>query len=195
MRRGTALAAAPARGFTLLEAMVGLGLLVVGLVGLAALQLVAVRANHFGTKMSHASALARDLAENVQRWDYDDPRLAIVETVDSTDHPRIRERWELGRADTVLARARPQFGEVASDANATTPGALGAGYQGLSPDVDRDGQPDFHRYWSVWGIDLANTGTVQGKLVQIVVRWRDASAGHRQVTLGTFLANPQAGLE
>lgn len=189
------------RGFSIIEAIIAMSILAIGLIGMAALQIVAVRANQFGSRMGHASALARDLAENAQRWDYADARLAVLETVASADDAKIQAKWEMGRAEVVPSSARAQFGELAGDTNATTANALGATYQGLSPDLDLDGTPEFHRYWTSWGLDLTASGTPQGKLVQIVVRWKDASVsvggvtGYRQVALSTYVPNPQAALQ
>jgi hypothetical protein len=77
-----------------------------------------------------------------------------------------------------------------NDQNATSFAALGATYQGLSSDVDGDGKADFTRYWNVYSVDLAGTGTPSGKLVQIIVRWNDPSVGWRQIAVTTFKRNP-----
>src|SRR5205823_5920150 len=50
-----------ARGFTMIEALVSLVVMLIGLLGLASLQVVGVRSNHFGRKMAIASVLMHDL--------------------------------------------------------------------------------------------------------------------------------------
>jgi type IV pilus assembly protein PilV len=50
-------------GFTLLEVMISLVILSVGLLGLAALQLVAVKNNAFSSEMTYATMLAQQQAE------------------------------------------------------------------------------------------------------------------------------------
>ena len=50
-------------GFTLLEVMIALMILSVGLLGLAALQLVAVKSNAFSSEMTYATMLAQQHAE------------------------------------------------------------------------------------------------------------------------------------
>jgi prepilin-type N-terminal cleavage/methylation domain-containing protein len=187
------------RGFTLLEAMIALAVMAIGLLGLASLQVVGVRANHLGRKMALASALMRDLAESVQRWDYADARLAgprpiVTSTTDAT----ITSRWDMGRAATASYTA--DYAEQAADANATNQGQLtAANYTGLlATRVD----PDYgaaatvpvgvKRYWNVFTLDVSGSGSAQGKLVQIIVRWREPGVGMRQITGSTFRPNPAA---
>jgi type IV pilus modification protein PilV len=50
-------------GFTLLEVMIALVILSVGLLGLAALQLVAIKGNAFSSEMTYATMLAQQHAE------------------------------------------------------------------------------------------------------------------------------------
>jgi type IV pilus modification protein PilV len=182
-----------ARGFTLIEAMVSLVVLAIGMLGLMGLQLVGVRANFFGKQLGKASELARDLAESSTRWDYNDARLAAITTVNSTNSAAVTPRWDLGRADAVPNSAQHQYCEMPGDPNCTNAGALGANYHGLSGDVTQDGTYQFRRYWTVYGVDIAGLGTPQGKLIQIVVRWKEPGLGWRQVQTSSYLPNPQAG--
>src|SRR5205807_6825719 len=63
------------RGFSLIEAMMASIIMLIGLLGLAGLQIVGMRANNIGKRMSQASLLAQDLAQNMQIWAYADNRL------------------------------------------------------------------------------------------------------------------------
>lgn len=186
------------RGFSLIEAMVAMAVLAIGLLGMASLQIVGVRSNQFGGRMARASQLGHDLIEQVQRWDYADTRLTALQVVTTPTDTVVKNRWDLGRADTVPSTVRPQFGDTAGDANAVTAGALGTTYQGLSNDVDKDGKPDFRRYWNVYDLQVTESGkvTVKGKLVQVIVRWKDASVagGNRQVSMSTFKPDPLAAV-
>jgi prepilin-type N-terminal cleavage/methylation domain-containing protein len=187
------------RGFTILEAMIALVVMAIGLLGLASLQVVGVRANHFGRKMALASSLVRDLADNVQRWDYGDARLATPRpVVTSTTDSSITTRWDMGRA--TAAGYTADYAEQAGDANATNQGQLtGTNYDGLlATRID----PDYattstvpvgvKRYWNVFSLDVSGSGSSQGKLVQIIVRWREPGLGMRQITGSTFRPNPAA---
>jgi hypothetical protein len=77
-----------------------------------------------------------------------------------------------------------------SDPNAGTSNALGPLYQGFSSDVDGDGKPDFTRYWNVYAVDPGSTGTPNGKLVQVIVRWNEPNVGWHQIAISTFKRNP-----
>jgi prepilin-type N-terminal cleavage/methylation domain-containing protein len=187
------------RGFTLIEALIALAVMAIGLLGLASLQVVGVRANHFGRKMALASALVRDLADTVQRWDYGDARLAAPRPiVTSTTDTTITSRWDMGRATTASYTA--DYAEQAGDANATNQGQLTAvNYDGLlatriDPDyADAATVPvGVKRYWNVFTVDVSGSGASQGKLVQIIVRWREPGLGMRQIAGSTFRPNPAA---
>lgn len=181
------------RGLGLVESLVSMAVLGIALVGLTQLQLVAVGANSFSRKMSQASMLAADLAENIGRWDYDDPRLASGATASSLDASSILQLGDLPRSELITdASRKPHFAAQETD-NATTDEALelyGNAWEGLSADIDHDGVEDFERYWSVFDITNAQ-GLVDGKHVVIVVRWREAGLGFRQVTATTFRFNPR----
>ena len=58
------------RGFTLLEVMITTVILAVGLLGLASLQIVAIKGNSFGQQMSVASTLAQNRLEQLRRTEY-----------------------------------------------------------------------------------------------------------------------------
>jgi len=62
-------------GFTLLEVMIALVILAVGLLGLAALQLVAVKSNAFSSEMTYATMLAQQHAESLKNLPFTDGNL------------------------------------------------------------------------------------------------------------------------
>lgn len=62
-------------GFTLLEVMIALVILSVGLLGLAALQLVAVKSNAFSSEMTYATMLAQEHAERLKSLPFTDANL------------------------------------------------------------------------------------------------------------------------
>lgn len=178
------------RGTTILEAMIAMAIVLVGLLGFAGLQIVTSRANQFNKRMSQANAVAMDLSENVKRWAYTDARLATAAAVTSLEDADIADGWDLGRSATL--GTKQQYSDKASDPNATNPGMLATGYQGVSTDADGDGTPDFTRYWNVYALDTGSSGTPNGKLVQIIVRWKEPGFGYRQVATMAYKPNPQA---
>ena len=60
-----------AEGFTLLEVMITVVILAIGLLGLAGLQIVAIKGNSFGQQMSVASTLAQNQLEELRQIPYD----------------------------------------------------------------------------------------------------------------------------
>ncbi|RLB04963.1 MAG: hypothetical protein DRG83_03640 [Deltaproteobacteria bacterium] len=58
-------------GFTLLEVMIAFVILAIGLLGLAALQIVAVKGNAFSSEMTFASMLAQQKLEELKNIDFD----------------------------------------------------------------------------------------------------------------------------
>jgi type IV pilus assembly protein PilV len=181
------------RGTTLIEAMVAMSIVLIGLLGLAQIQTLVVRTNHFAKRMAQASALAVDMEENIKRWGYTDSRLNSPVTVLSMNDNEITSRWDMGRGTTTSYQAH--FSDKASDPNAVTPNALGATFQGLPTDIDADGTADFTRYWNVITVNTTGTPTANGKLVQIIIRWREPGLGFRQVTASAFKPNPAVALE
>ncbi len=132
------------RGFTMIESMITMVVLIIAFLGFATLQLVGVQANYFGDRLVQASQLATDLTENVRRWPYTDPRLTPLSTItgpSAISDPSITGNWDLGTS--LATSSKVQYSDLANDPNATNPGALGTNYQGLSSDVNLDGVPDF----------------------------------------------------
>ena len=62
-------------GFTLLEVMIALVIMAVGLLGLAALQLVAVKSNAFSSEMTYATMLVQQHAEVLKSLPFTDTKL------------------------------------------------------------------------------------------------------------------------
>lgn len=62
-------------GFTILEVMIALVVLSIGLLGLGALQLVAIKGNSFSSEMTYATMLAQQQAETLKNHAYTDADL------------------------------------------------------------------------------------------------------------------------
>jgi Tfp pilus assembly protein PilV len=61
--------------FTLIEVMVALIILIVGLMGLATLQLAAIKSNSFSSEMTYATMLGQQQAEYLKSLPFTDPNL------------------------------------------------------------------------------------------------------------------------
>ena len=59
------------KGFTLLEVLIGLIILSVGLLGLAAMQITFLRGNSFSIKMTEATSIARNKIEDFNNTPFD----------------------------------------------------------------------------------------------------------------------------
>lgn len=64
-------------GFSLIEMLVAIVILTVGLLGLAQLQITAIKANSQSTTSIAATALAQQALEQIMAWDADDARLDV----------------------------------------------------------------------------------------------------------------------
>lgn len=190
------------RGFSLIEAMVAAVVMLIGMLGLAGLQVVGMRANNVAKRMAQASLLAQDLAQNMELWQYTDARLIpqnnpALQT--DTNSAAIAAFWDLKNteAPTAADGSALQFDYADGPAPAGTAlmtDQLAADYQGVQGPVDTSlpgtEQVIFTRYWNVYNVDLAGTGSPQGKLVQIVVRWKEPNFGFRSVTHSFFKYDP-----
>jgi Tfp pilus assembly protein PilV len=194
------------RGFSLVEALMASIVMLVGLLGLATLQVVGVRSNHFGRHMTQASQLAQDLIENLQRWDYNDVRIspAIARSwnvQDATSTAAVDKEWDMGRGAAAThtdgSSYTADFSEGTANANRTAalgaafcaPSPPGCPYIGLSGDVDGDGVLDYQRYWNVWTTTF-DGATTTGKFIQVIVRWKETGLGYRQIAASTFKEIP-----
>src|SRR5260370_37303501 len=128
------------RGFTVIESLITMVVLIIAFRGFATLQLVGVQANYFGDRLVQASQLATDLAENVRRWPYTDPRLTPLSTIigpSAISDPSITGNWDLGTSLSTASKL--QYSDLATDPHPSKPCALYTNHQGLSTDVNADG--------------------------------------------------------
>lgn len=165
-------------GYTLIEVMIAMVLLLIGAVGLLGLASQGNAMNADGRRMTRATAIAQDLVANVELWAYDDARLANRTTANDTD---------LGDADGVFeTEATP----VADHGEADL--ALGGPWLGIPASELTAG--GFQRYWNVAEIDDWNANGIRDmKRIAVVVRWPHGSAWRRIVLFSTKI-NPAESL-
>jgi type IV pilus modification protein PilV len=193
------------RGFSLIEALVASMVMLIGLLGLAGLQVVGVRANNLGKRMSQASLLAQDLVQNMQVWQYTDGRLtpqasaspAHTGIYTDTNQADIARFWDLQNSAALTSNVDGSsltFDFTDGAAGAAAVSQLAANYEGVLSPVDTSlptaEQTVFQRYWNVFLIDLNGSGSAQGKLVQVVVRWKEPNFGYRQVNTSFYKYDP-----
>ena len=193
------------RGFSLIEALVASMVMLIGLLGLAGLQVVGMRANNLGKRMAQASLLAQDLVQNMQVWQYTDGRLtpqasaspAHTGLYSDTNHADIARFWDLQNIATLTSNvdgSTVTFDSTDGAAGAAAVNQLAANYEGVLSPVDTSlptaEQTVFQRYWNVFLIDLNGSGAAQGTLVQVIVRWKEPNFGYRQVNTSFYKYDP-----
>nr|HDO80263.1 prepilin-type N-terminal cleavage/methylation domain-containing protein [Candidatus Bathyarchaeota archaeon] len=74
------------RGFSLLEVMIAFVILAIGLLGLAALQVTAIRGNAFSSGMTFATMLAQQKLEELKGLPFTDQKLSPTAAYDGDPH-------------------------------------------------------------------------------------------------------------
>ncbi len=164
------------RGTSLLEAMFALGVLMLGAAGLVGLQ---KQTTHFmgdSRRTTRAAMFAQDLVNQIELWDYDDPRLANASVTNDAD---------LGDSAEALAISQKPLDDGLVDHGEAD---LGAGWNGLPAELlVANGM---ERYWSVADGDDANgNGVVDAKRIAVIIRWQAGPSWRRMVFMITKI-NP-----
>ena len=170
-----------ASGATLIEAMIAMSVLVIGSMGMVGLHRIGARMNGDSRIMTRATAIAQDLVNQMQLWDYtNDPRLANTTTGNDADFADGAGAFEKAVGNFTYDH---QESELESQAVPYT-------WLGIpSATVQGAGGVNFSRYWNVAEVDTDDTGAVVAKRVAVIVRWkRDGAA--RRIVLVTVLRNP-----
>ena len=63
------------KGFTILEIVIGISIFLLGMLGVAALEISAIKAEAFSIRMTEATQLARGVFEELMSVPYSDPKL------------------------------------------------------------------------------------------------------------------------
>jgi type IV pilus assembly protein PilV len=67
-------------GFTLVELLVAITIFAIGLLGVAGMQVTALRENSSSHTRTATTALASGIMEEIRQWNAEDPRLAVSST-------------------------------------------------------------------------------------------------------------------
>jgi prepilin-type N-terminal cleavage/methylation domain-containing protein len=171
------------RGFTLIESMAAMLIMLVCALGLGAMFSIGIRMNGDARRITRATAIAQDLIDNIALWPYQDnvagTPLANVKTNNDADIADTAFLFELDE-DPIL-KDRADHGE----ADLT---ALGAAWTGI-PSAELNGM--YERYWNVAYLDANGNGVNEMVQVAVIVRWRQQGGlGWRRVVLVTAKLNP-----
>jgi hypothetical protein len=162
--------------------MVAMVVLLVGATGMLSLHSTGLRLQSEAREITRATAIAQDLMNQVQSWDYADVRVANVTTandVDVGDDARLFE-----------GSGTPPFDHAEADLTAGGLDWTGIPTAGLATG-------GFERYWNVSTtdrngnlLDSAGNTVADGMRVAVIVRWPQGSGWRRVVLLG-FKVNPE----
>lgn len=172
------------RGTTLLEALIALAVLLVGLIGMAQLQIWGVSSNQGARSFTQALEIGRELTSALERLQYDDPLLTA----------------------TVGDPPPANFGKVIQPSGALDPSGFVAWNDGLTaslPNVrldtsfDKDtvdsALPSFQRRWAVWV--PSGEAAAYTRMVAVSVVYREKSFQQaREVTFLTQISNVGASV-
>lgn len=151
------------RGFTLIEVMVALVVLLVALVGLMRLQAFGLHANQGARTHTQALQLARELAAGLEQLPWDDSRVAPSGTPGSAP-PAV-----FGQ----LLRGNATSGFYTWSDSAAVPGVR---LDSQITERDVDGTPNFKRRWTVWGMSDGSGRAPGGKLIAVSVVFHERTS-------------------
>jgi hypothetical protein len=164
----------PARGSVLLENMIALAIVMICATGTSWLQRQSLNLSADARKTTRAMAFAHDLVDQIRMWEFDDPRLANVNTANDGDIGDVA-------GDFMVMDAPPFDHDEAG---------LGA-YTGVSRALLDDNA--MQRFWNVSTPDDDNgNGIPDNVRVAVIVRWRNAanSTAWRTAVFVTAKSNP-----
>jgi prepilin-type N-terminal cleavage/methylation domain-containing protein len=165
-----------AAGFTLVEVLVAMFVLILGATGVMSIFSQGQRLHGDARRMTRATAIAQDLIANIDQWPYDTTAgtpLANVQPLNDADVGDAAYAFET-TADPVAANLADH---AEGDLPATFAGIPAAGLGN-----------EYQRYWNV--APQANaTGGIDALLIAVVVRWPSGSKWHR-VVLYSVKPNP-----
>jgi prepilin-type N-terminal cleavage/methylation domain-containing protein len=167
-----------ARGFTLVEVLIAMFVLLIGATGVMSLFSQSQRFHGDARHMTRATAIAQDLLAAIEQWPYDDQTTAggplyNTKTGNDTNVGDVGYHFE--------SSADPVGDGLADHGEADLP----AGFTGFpTADLTALGG-DYQRFWNV-AAPLNATGGHDALNIAVIVRWRAGTGGtgwHRLVLL------------
>jgi prepilin-type N-terminal cleavage/methylation domain-containing protein len=168
------------RGFTLIETMVAMAILMIGAVGVTKLFNVSYEMNGQARRATRAMAIAQDLLENISLWPYQDnvsgSPLANVSTTNDAD---------IGDTQFQFQTDANPLGDGLADHGEADITALGVAWTGI-PTASLG---PYQRFWNVVYLDTNGNGVNDLVQVAVIVRWAEGT-GWRRVVLLSAKLNP-----
>jgi prepilin-type N-terminal cleavage/methylation domain-containing protein len=167
-------------GFTLVETLAATAVFVIGVLGFMGAMVAARGSTSWARRDMEASALAADLAGQIELWDYTDPRLSATTGAPCATDP----------ADTAGALLEPGTGGYSGFVGCAHKEADLRAYLGRSNPsfpVSTGVSDTFTRLWVVREEDAAggvpaNAGASLRKRIWVLVAYKDGEVGRRIVS-------------
>ena len=170
------------RGFSLIEVMVAMTILLVGMLGLMRLQIVGLAWNQSARAQSRAVELALELRAGLEQLPYGDPHLAVTGSWGATRPTPFGALL----SGTTVASGATAWSDASPIPGVTLDSAIEPG---------PSGGPRFVRRWTVWGYTSMSSMNAGALIIAISVIWVDkGSLQPREVVVYTERVNPAAVL-
>ncbi len=166
-------------GFTLVEVLVALTILVIGLLGVALLQVVSIQGNTFSREMAVATALGQDMLEKLKTLQWTE--LNVDPALTPGDHPA---GGDINR--DLDGDGNPPFLAVAAGTDNVVD------ERGLGPADVGSGPALYTRTWTITD-DLP---ALNMKTIEVTVSWREKGTTERSVTIsGVKVCSAPSGVD
>ena len=168
------------RGFTLIETVIAMGILLIGATGMVGLHMQGLRMEADARRITRATAIAQDLMAQISIWPWGDARLGTATAIETTMLATLGDpAYAFERSGTPTASFSDASGGLTTG---------GTNWNGIPlADTHAEG---YERYWNVAYADDSNgNGIPDAVRFAVIVRYPAGVGFRRVVLLGTKL-NP-----
>ncbi len=168
------------RGFTLLETVIAMGVLLIGATGMVGLHMQGLRMEADARRITRATAIAQDLMDQISIWPWGDARLGTATALNDT------MLATLGDPAFAFEGSAPPTASFSDESGGLTTG--GTTWNGIPLAATQ--AEGYERYWNVAYVDDSNgNGVPDAARLAVIVRY-PAGVGFRRVVLLGTKVNP-----
>jgi len=170
------------RGFTLLETVIAMGVLLIGAAGMLGLHVQGLRMEGDARRITRATAIAQDMMDQISLWPWGDARLGgATPAMDSS------MAATLGDPAFAFELATPPTASFSDRSGGLTTG--GTTWNGIPLAATQ--AEGYERYWNVAYVDDSNGNSVpDAARIAVIVRYPVGGVGFRRVVLVGTKLNP-----